>query len=135
MTNTVTCGGRQERDINWEISRYKEDGQDYSDGKATKLVPINGFHTVVFLPERFHKQVSPKSNGLHIADPDIVLTDMEWYKKLEPISSSIRQHCQTLAIPAINVSVDEMMVRFFGRSKHTVRMPKKAIKEGYKIFA
>jgi hypothetical protein len=38
-------------------------------------------------------------------------------------------------VPATNTTVDEMMVRFFGRSKHIVKMPKKPIKEGYKIFA
>jgi hypothetical protein len=74
---------------------------------------------------------------LHVSDPDLTgaLTDAEWYKKLEPLSSSICTRSQELAVPGTNTSVDEMMVRFFGRSKHTVRMPKKPIKEGFKIFA
>jgi hypothetical protein len=38
-------------------------------------------------------------------------------------------------IPATEVSVDEMMVRFTGRSHHTQRMPYKPIPEGYKIFS
>jgi hypothetical protein len=64
----------------------------------------------------------------HISDPDIVLPDEEWYNKIELPNSRIRERCQALAIPASDVSVDEMMVRFFGRSKHTVRMPSKPIK-------
>jgi hypothetical protein len=35
----------------------------------------------------------------------------------------------------MNVSIDEMMIWFFGRSKHTFKAPNKPIKEGYKIFA
>jgi hypothetical protein len=35
----------------------------------------------------------------------------------------------------VNVSVDEMIILFFGRSKHTFKTPDKPIKEGYKIFA
>ncbi|KAF8242542.1 hypothetical protein K440DRAFT_638920 [Wilcoxina mikolae CBS 423.85] len=65
---------------------------------------------------------------IHVCDPNIHLNEAEWYKKLEPLNSSIRGRCQSLAVPATNTSVDEMMVRFFGCSKHTVRMPKKPIK-------
>ena len=72
---------------------------------------------------------------LHVSDSDLTLTDLEWYQYLEPLCSSIRKCLQELAVPATNTSVDEMMVQFFGRSKHTVRTPKKPIKEGFKIFA
>lgn len=123
--------------------RYRLGNRSDQERRAVQLGRGNGkFTTCQWIPHRsiFTRALSQTrftkiKRYLHIADPDIVLTDAEWYKKLEPISSSIRQRCQTLAIPATNVSVDEMMVRFFGRSKHTVRMPKKPIKEGFKIFA
>ena len=55
--------------------------------------------------------------------------------KLEPLASWVRQQSKNLYLPASQVAVDEMMVRFGGRSKHTVKMPNKPISEGYKIFA
>ncbi|KAJ5576621.1 hypothetical protein N7535_003547 [Penicillium sp. DV-2018c] len=42
---------------------------------------------------------------------------------------------QLLGSTTIQGSVDETMVRCFGRSKHTVKMPNKPIKQGYKLFA
>jgi len=58
-----------------------------------------------------------------------------WWYKLEPIASEFRSLCSQYWMPGINLSIDEMMVRFFGRSKHTFKAPNKPIKEGYKIFA
>jgi Transposase IS4 len=42
---------------------------------------------------------------------------------------------QKYYIPDENISVDEMIVRFSGRSAHTVRMKSKPTPEGYKIYA
>ena len=62
-------------------------------------------------------------------------TSVQWWHKLEPIATEFRNHCKQYWQPGINVSVDEMMIRFYGRSKHTYKAPNKPIKEGYKIFA
>jgi hypothetical protein len=35
----------------------------------------------------------------------------------------------------MNVSINEMMIWFFRRMKHTFKTPNKLIKEGYKFFA
>jgi hypothetical protein len=59
----------------------------------------------------------------------------DWCRKIEPMSSPIRQRCMELVIPGTECAVDEIMIRFHGRSKHTVRMPKKPIKKGFKVFA
>ena len=58
-----------------------------------------------------------------------------WWSKLEPLISTFRTACQTYLIPGTNVAIDEIMVRFHGRSSHTCKMPNKPIKQGYKIFA
>ena len=58
-----------------------------------------------------------------------------YYAKVEPLLSHIRETSKKLYIPSLNVSVDEMMVRFSGRSLHTVRIRGKPTPEGYKIFA
>nr|AHE80947.1 putative transposase [Tuber indicum] len=38
-------------------------------------------------------------------------------------------------LPSTNVAVDEMMIRFLGRSAHTIKMPNKPISLGYKVLA
>ena len=63
------------------------------------------------------------------------LSRSEWFEKLEPLNSIIQASCQQYYLPASNVTVDEMMIRFGGRSFHTYRMPSKPITEGYKVFA
>lgn len=62
-------------------------------------------------------------------------TEAEWWKKVEPLHSLLQQRFQSALKPGPDVSVDEMMVRFGGRSKHTYRMPNKPISEGYRILA
>ena len=72
---------------------------------------------------------------LHISDPKLQLTRSEWFDKLEPLNSMVQSRCQKFYLPASNITVDEMMIRFGGRSHHTYRMPSKPITEGYKVFA
>jgi hypothetical protein len=74
---------------------------------------------------------------LHISIPNdtINLPHHEWWKKLEPLNSHLRQRSRDLLLPSTNLSIDEMMVSFTGRSRHTVRIPSKPIPVGYKIFA
>jgi hypothetical protein len=42
---------------------------------------------------------------------------------------------KSICIPSSNVSIDEMIVRFSGRSVHTVRIKNKPTPEGYKILS
>ena len=58
-----------------------------------------------------------------------------WWKKLEPLSSHLRQQSQLLVLPGTHLSIDEMMVPFTGRSFHTVRIPSKPLPVGYKVIA
>jgi len=60
---------------------------------------------------------------------------VDWHTKLRPLSSKLQQDFTRLFLPSTDVSVDEMIVRFSGRSKHTVKMKCKPTPEGYKIFA
>jgi hypothetical protein len=43
--------------------------------------------------------------------------------------------CQRYLIPGSTVSIDEIMVRFYSCLADTFKMPRKPIKQGYKIFA
>jgi len=72
---------------------------------------------------------------LHVSNPKHQLARSECFQKLEPLNSLIRDRYQKYYLPSSNVTVDEMMIRFGGRSHHTNRMPSKPIKERYKVFA
>ena len=48
-----------------------------------------------------------------------------WYSKLEPLASHINNVTQSIYIPSSNISVDEMVIKFNGRSEHTFRMKNK----------
>jgi len=72
---------------------------------------------------------------IHISDPEVQLTRNKWFRGLGPLNSIIRDRCQEYYLPASNITVDEMMIWFGGRSHHTYRMPSKPIREGYKVFA
>ena len=54
---------------------------------------------------------------------------------MEPLISMFRENCQKFWKPGSNIAVDEMMVKFHGRSVHTTKMPNKPIKQGFKIWA
>jgi hypothetical protein len=56
-------------------------------------------------------------------------------KKLQPLSNILKQRYQQYCTPATPVAVDEMVVRFQGRSVHTSVIKGKPIPEGYKILA
>ncbi|KAJ0407397.1 hypothetical protein ATCC90586_000104 [Pythium insidiosum] len=70
---------------------------------------------------------------LHISPPHTQVGS--WYAKIEPLVTNMKTAFRKYYVPPSNVSVDEMMVRFSGRSAHTVRMKNKPIAEGYKIIS
>jgi hypothetical protein len=60
------------------------------------------------------------------------LPDHQWFMKVSPLFEQLRTSFKKYCIPSQNVSIDEMMERFTGRSKHTLKMPNKPIGEGFK---
>lgn len=58
-----------------------------------------------------------------------------FYAKLDPVASMVRARFQETAIPATSVSIDEIIVRCTGRSKHTIMMRGKPCPVGYNILA
>jgi len=71
---------------------------------------------------------------LHVSDTYETYQYAEWLK-VEPLNSGIRGRFQDLVVPASDETVDEVMIRFHGRSKHSRRMPKEPVIQGFKIFA
>lgn len=58
-----------------------------------------------------------------------------WYSKVKPFAAPLRMASGKYLLPATQLSVDEMMVRFTGRSAHTIKIKNKPIKQGFKLFA
>lgn len=55
--------------------------------------------------------------------------------KLEPLSSILRKVFQQYCVSDTKVSAEEMTIGFFGRTKHSVEINTKLIKQGYKVWA
>jgi hypothetical protein len=74
----------------------------------------------------------------HISPPSTTSTRLStarWHTKLDPLSNLLRMKFKAYVILSQNVSFDEMMVPFAGRSKHTLKIKNKPVKEGFKIWA
>ena len=72
---------------------------------------------------------------LHISPPDDTYKREDWWRKMEPMASHLRQRFQQHFHPSSNLSFDEMMVLCKGKSAHTIKLPGKPIDQGYKIYA
>src|SRR5215208_171413 len=70
---------------------------------------------------------------MHISDCTVPPTF--WYSKVDPLATHIQTVSKSICIPSSNVSIDEMIARFSGRSAHTVRIKNKPTPEGYKILS
>ena len=70
---------------------------------------------------------------LHISLPSVKADN--YYVKLEPLLSHIQITSQNPYHPRSSVSIDEMIIRFSGRSHDTFRIKDKSTSEGFKILA
>ena len=70
---------------------------------------------------------------LHISSPMATIND--YFEKLEPLLSKIRNVSKQLYMSSSNVSVDEMIVWFSRRSIHIIRIKNKPTPEGFKILS
>ncbi|GBC01514.1 hypothetical protein RclHR1_42090001 [Rhizophagus clarus] len=70
---------------------------------------------------------------MHISD--YTIPPEFWYSKVDPLTTHIQTVFKTICILSLNVSIDEMIARFSGRSAYTVRIKNKPTPEGYKIFS
>jgi Transposase IS4 len=68
----------------------------------------------------------------HIANPSEA-TD-KWIYKVNPLLNVVRSASSKYYVPQINVSINEAMIRFSGRSRDTFKMLNKPINEGYKAI-
>lgn len=102
-----------------DISEYWSTSPEYPRHNITDFMTLSRFKQL----KRF----------LHISHPDAPAE--HFFSKVEPLSTKLAEDFNKYYIPATNVSVDEMIVRFSGRSTHTVRIKGKPTPEGYKMLA
>ena len=59
----------------------------------------------------------------------------DWLAKIQPSFESFSQACASGIRPGRNVSIDEQLILFKGRSKHTMQIASKSAGEGFKIYS
>ena len=74
---------------------------------------------------------------LKISNP---ITDVDsfgpgWYTKVEPLYSDFVKSSRTYLVPGREVSVDEQLILFKGRSRHSMSIGTKAAGYGFKIYS
>jgi Transposase IS4 len=74
-------------------------------------------------------------SNFHFKDRGLNPEKDNWWEKLEPIFSILRQKCSFYWLPSTNLTVDEIMLKFEGRSTQKITIPGKPIPTGFKIFA
>jgi len=67
-------------------------------------------------------------------DNGINSDDDDWYLKLHPLSDRVREVSQRVVVLGSQVSYDEMMVPYRGRSMHRTKCPNKPHPDGYKTW-
>ena len=70
-----------------------------------------------------------------IEDDEDLREDQIWWHKVNPLAARFRTTCKQYWDPSSTLSIDEAMIRCFGRSVHTYKMPNKLIKQGYKLYS
>ena len=68
-------------------------------------------------------------------DPDYKPQGEQWYTKLNPWYSHVRKTSRDLLTPGHEVSVDEQLILFKGRSAHTMQIGSKEAGVGFKIYS
>ena len=59
----------------------------------------------------------------------------DWWKKLEPLATDFRKASLEHCIPGSNISIDEQLVLFKGRSRHIMQITTKSAHKGFKIYS
>jgi Transposase IS4 len=74
-------------------------------------------------------------SNFHFKDRGFNPEKGNWWDKLEQIFSILRQKCSFYWIPSTNLTVDEVILKFKGRTTQKITIPSKPIPIGFKIFA
>jgi len=112
------------------INRTKSYWDTHSDVHGNPEIPqamsLNRFEQI----KRFLKLSDPNT------DPEPKSSGYKklWTAKLEPFSTLFQQACKQYLHPGRNVSVDEQLILFKDRFKHTMNILSKEADRGFKIY-
>ena len=67
-------------------------------------------------------------------EPENIGSGQDFWKKVEPVVESFRFGARQYYIPGSNVSIDEFLIKFGGRSRHTMQISAKAGGKGFKLY-
>lgn len=95
-----------------------------------RLLSRDGLPTISYMNQMRFEQLR---RYFHVSPPD--QDGPLWHSKIDPLLDQIRNASQQYRVPSSNITMDEAMIRFTGRSVHITKMPNKPIGEGYKFFA
>jgi hypothetical protein len=70
-----------------------------------------------------------------LEDEKIGTRDPDWWKKLESLTSEFRKASKTYWLPESHISVDEQLVKFKRRSRHTMQIASKAAEVEFKLYS
>lgn len=87
-----------------------------------KAMPLVRFEQI----KRFFKMSDP------LNDADSMGPD--WWKKLEPYATDFQKASMQYYLPGNHISIDEQLVLFRGRSRHTTQLHVKEAGQGFKIY-
>ena len=68
-----------------------------------------------------------------VDEPDFYGPD--WWKKLKPLATDIQEISQRYYVSETHVSIDEQLILFKKRSRHTLKMIAKVVDEDFKIYS
>ena len=58
----------------------------------------------------------------------------EWFTILKPVATHLRTTCKKLWHLGTHIAINEAMIAYRGRTKHTIKIKNKPISEGYKVW-
>ena len=77
--------------------------------------------------QRFFKASDPD-------EPEDISRGHDFWKKVEPVVESFRFGARQCYMPGSNVSIDKFLIKFEGRSRHTMHISAKAGGKGFKLY-
>ena len=85
--------------------------------------------------ERVQRDQQDAGDAENVVADDDEKVELLWYHKVKPVVDHIRKKSlELIFILGTFLALDEMMIRFCGRSIETHRIKNKPIKEGFKFF-
>ena len=98
-----------------------------------KLWNITGYNLGQYMGLKRYQQLSQYFTLRDLATTPLAPSD-EWFAVLEPVATHLRTTCKKLWYLETHVAIDEAIIAYRGRTKHTIKIKNKPISEGYKVW-